>query len=719
MEQFLRLLLTVSLSGSVLILLLMINKPFWKKTISKSFSYYIWLVVLLRLILPFGYEIPIPGGPQLFTKTSNPISADGMPFYNNILPDDSISSINGIPGNLSPFDTPAFSDSTTPSDSRIVIDTYTSSNPDTSPDQQTSLYSNPIIREPAGTRVHRLNMDSVLFHTWVAGVILSIGWNLLSYAIFMRKLTRSFTIPAESDLAVFREIRGKNKICLVCSDMTEIPMLIGLFRQVIVLPKIVFVKSNMEVELRGILCHELKHYERRDTLYKWIVVLVTALHWFNPLVYLLRREVSQCCELSCDEAVIRKFTEAERREYGNVLLKLASKQRFPVRIQASALGEGKRHLKDRLLSIKNFRQKGTVATIVMFSLCVIFTCCAGGVLSFGSETKQGGEPGNEIPPVSALQPVNQSTPIPEKDIDNLPSGTARIDEPEKEKSIPDKGNTSLLHRNDLEYLIENGILYRYTGTDEHTEVSIPEGVISIADEAFLNNEWISRVTIPDTVTKIGSRVFYGCSSLKSVRMEDSVTEIGGDVFRQCTSLMHVRLSNSLQSLPTLFDECDTLACITLPEALTYLNSNDGLGSFSDGLKAIILPPEYMSTMNFEQFLMMNTSNGIPLPDIYTTTIPKEEAVQKRITKYRLNVHLLELVASEIVLEVGEFYELRFHNGGYRNTPKATWSSADSSVASIDLYGNVTAVSEGMTVITAEIYGKEYDCLVKVGKNPDV
>lgn len=76
-------------------------------------------------------------------------------------------------------------------------------------------------------------------------------------------------------------------------------MLIGVVRPVIVLPR------EVEQERLGdILAHELTHARRHDLLYKWFAVAVTGLHWFNPLMMVVRRQLNRACELSCDAAVV-------------------------------------------------------------------------------------------------------------------------------------------------------------------------------------------------------------------------------------------------------------------------------------------------------------------------------------------------------------------------------------------------------------------------------
>ena len=95
----------------------------------------------------------------------------------------------------------------------------------------------------------------------------------------------------------------------------DTPMTLGLLRPVIVLPPEV-----PEADLPLILRHELCHIRRRDLWYKGLMLLANAVHWFNPLVWLLRRQGETDLELTCDDAVAAGLSGGDRRAYGEALL---------------------------------------------------------------------------------------------------------------------------------------------------------------------------------------------------------------------------------------------------------------------------------------------------------------------------------------------------------------------------------------------------------------
>lgn len=95
------------------------------------------------------------------------------------------------------------------------------------------------------------------------------------------------------------------------------------------------------------------------------------------------------------------------------------------------------------------------------------------------------------------------------------------------------------------YITDN-VVIRYVGNA--TSVTIPEGVIGIADHVFSNYYSLISVEIPSSVTSIGNDAFSGCSSLSSILIPERVTSIGGGAFANCTSLTSIEIPSSVNSI---------------------------------------------------------------------------------------------------------------------------------------------------------------------------
>jgi hypothetical protein len=110
------------------------------------------------------------------------------------------------------------------------------------------------------------------------------------------------------------------------------------------------------------------------------------------------------------------------------------------------------------------------------------------------------------------------------------------------------------------------MLCAFRGCSSLTNVSIPNGVTSIEEEAFAGCVGLNSVTIPNSVTIIWAGAFSGCTNLTNMTIPNSVTRtlgvplwstLGG--FEGCTSLTNVTIGNGVTSVgPSAFQDCTSL-----------------------------------------------------------------------------------------------------------------------------------------------------------------
>lgn len=106
-----------------------------------------------------------------------------------------------------------------------------------------------------------------------------------------------------------------------------------------------------------------------------------------------------------------------------------------------------------------------------------------------------------------------------------------------------------------------------------TSVTIPGSVTTFGNNAFLSCTNLASVTIGGGATRIGDNAFDSCSRLASVTIPDSVTHIGAYAFRSCTSLISVNIPANVSHIGGYaFYECTKLASVILPDSVTYLGN---------------------------------------------------------------------------------------------------------------------------------------------------
>jgi beta-lactamase regulating signal transducer with metallopeptidase domain len=390
-------LLSLSAFGSVLALILVLLKPLMKNRVSKTFFYYLWLIVLVRLCLPFGVSLPAPSGwyggaSAVDVQTVGAELTDSM--AGGGIGESVPSSYSAPPVNVTAA---AATVSAEPSGG--------AAGSSLAPGRDASLRK---ALDALQTLGGWLTNPNIWLTVWAAGALLSLAWHLSGYIRFAVIIKRTAINPDEDDLAVFHEYRESGRVRLIVSEFVKTPMLLGILRPAVVLPPVPYVQIGMAESLRDILKHELTHYHRCDLFYKWFAVLVTSLHWFNPLMLFVRREIDRACELACDETVIGSLTPAQKQHYGETLMSLAVRQTYPLGILATTMCEDKTQLKERLVSI--MKHKAKTRTAVLLSLVLLLGLVGCAAVSGVKETERA-----EPPSAEAVASPPESSPAAELD----------------------------------------------------------------------------------------------------------------------------------------------------------------------------------------------------------------------------------------------------------------------------------------------------------------
>jgi len=136
------------------------------------------------------------------------------------------------------------------------------------------------------------------------------------------------------------------------------------------------------------------------------------------------------------------------------------------------------------------------------------------------------------------------------------------------------------------FAVVNRILYRYQGAE--AEVTIPDGIDTVSDEAFVTCRELCSVTVPDSVTQLGRCTFRGCMRLRSVTLGCGLRTLDEGVFCDCRSLDEVTVPEGVETIESLaFEKCKALRAVTLPSTLRTLGN--GVFYRCESLKALTIP----------------------------------------------------------------------------------------------------------------------------------
>lgn len=328
------------ITSSVLILMVVALRTVLKGKISLKLQNALWLLVLVRLLIPV-----------------NPLSSsmsvlNAVPETPRTSVTETAAQTGGAKVSQAPASTPA---AVKPARSPVKT-------PDTTPVSRSSA--------PSAAAIARL--------VWLCGAGVFVLALLVSNLRFRSRLRRTRKPLAAED--------GTNLPVYLAHDLPS-PCLFGLLHPAVYLPP---EAAEDPAALRHILVHEDTHFRRGDNWWNLLRCAALALHWYNPLVWLAALLSRRDTELACDEAAVKRLGEEQRADYGKTLITMASRAGKPADLLccATTMTSGKRGLRERVtLLAKKPRTAVTAALCLLLAVCVATGCTFTGAKSAASSSK--------------------------------------------------------------------------------------------------------------------------------------------------------------------------------------------------------------------------------------------------------------------------------------------------------------------------------------------
>lgn len=323
------------ISSSLLIVAVIVLRFALRGRVSPAIGYALWLVVLVRLLMPFSVMHVPYSAASLVESTQLSQDLERLEQVTSV----EHKSDGEIIGYVEGF----FHLDGTPNNG---VHTQIAENAD----------EEEFARWQRSSNVKNFG-ENILRPAWIAGIVLVAAWFLVINAIFTHRLRRT-----------------RQKMELDCprpvyiSEAVETPCLHGLLSPAIYVTPAV---AADEVALRHVLSHELSHYRHRDHIWGIFRAAALALHWYNPLVWYAAALSRRDAELACDEAAIEALGEERRMDYGRTLIALScrSARANDLILTATTMTGGKRTLKERIVLIAKKPQ--TKAAAVFFAAVIV------------------------------------------------------------------------------------------------------------------------------------------------------------------------------------------------------------------------------------------------------------------------------------------------------------------------------------------------------------
>ncbi len=345
--------LGISVSIGLIVVGLIFLTPFLNKRYAAKWKYLIWIFLALRLLIPFsganGQDV-MDRMSQLKVGTNSESEENDA---NN--PTDTAMPYRGV-----------------------VVEI---------PAQMTTP-----IKASSEKSTADITMLDIVTLVWIIGSLIFIFVHLISYSHYKRQVLKNGKMIKETRILsqIFRlkrELHISRTVCVMEYDEAESPMIIGFIKPVLVLPK---EQYNSE-DLFFILKHELVHFKRGDVYLKLLFVTANAVHWFNPIIWIMQKEAVIDMELSCDERVTQGTSFELRKAYTETLLSMLHKQCVRKTVLSTQFYGGKKIMKKRFknILIRNRKKNG-----ISILICAVVLSITLGMLVGCSVTKENTEKEN-------------------------------------------------------------------------------------------------------------------------------------------------------------------------------------------------------------------------------------------------------------------------------------------------------------------------------------
>ena len=201
-----------------------------------------------------------------------------------------------------------------------------------------------------------------LFWLYAAGAAATLLRYVLAY-LGLRKVLRAGQPAGAANREKLDRVARQYELPLCAAVEVEglqSAFVCGVFSPVLALP------AETEVDEK-VLLHELLHLKHRDVLWGVAICLLRCLHWCNPLLWYCANRAGNDLEALCDQRVLERLEGEERRDYGRILLSMAS-DRYPRVPGTSSMANGGKNIRRRIQSIARFKRYP--AGMALVSVCV-------------------------------------------------------------------------------------------------------------------------------------------------------------------------------------------------------------------------------------------------------------------------------------------------------------------------------------------------------------
>ncbi|MCC3689415.1 peptidase M56 [Bacillus cereus] len=310
-----------SILASMLVVFILCIRTFFKNWLTPRWQYALWVILIVRLMLPYFPESSFSVYPIL----SKGFESAQFIIQKNTKKLDLIENVN-----------------TTKTDVVSVENNEQYHIEDDQNNQSASIYN-------------------ILLTIWFLGVLLFGFFVILANKRLYSYIGNQPIIKEKRILDILETCRNnmliQREIPIVLSGKISSPTLLGIRSPRILLDKNQ-IKSLKDDQLKYIFYHELSHYKRKDISINLLMNVLLILNWFNPILWYAYHKMREDQELACDALALTFIDHKENIAYGQTIITLLEGYSMYYKMSTLAnFSKNKSVLKRRIIMIKKFNKK--------------------------------------------------------------------------------------------------------------------------------------------------------------------------------------------------------------------------------------------------------------------------------------------------------------------------------------------------------------------------
>ncbi|RDY27580.1 hypothetical protein CHL78_008935 [Romboutsia weinsteinii] len=327
MDELFKLILRTSLYGSITGILILFINIIFKNKLTPKWSYLLWLLLVIKLIIPFGPESNVSIFNKFESENLKTISSY-QDKSNNKLLDQSYQNTSDV----------------------------NSHRLDKSINPQNISIENSRLNDESTFKFNFKNLiNNSLSLFWLVIAINIFAFISVSYILLILKLRKYTTRPSLRLDKILDKAKNtfniNRNVKITINEYISTPALIGIFNPKILLP--LNMVSMSDNELKHIFLHELSHYKRKDNFINIVLLVIKSIHWFNPFIWYLLKKLREDMELATDEKVLNTLNEEDYINYGATLLTVLSKMnKCKYQPNIISMAKDKIEMEKRIMNIK-------------------------------------------------------------------------------------------------------------------------------------------------------------------------------------------------------------------------------------------------------------------------------------------------------------------------------------------------------------------------------